>query len=176
MSALISASDGRALSLFTSIQRLKACWPYLADSLSQQNIALYAQHQDRMNLQTLLQLFRDDPRSVLMGTDAVRDGVDVPGDALQMMIYDRVPWPRPDKLFQARADWIGRTEWTDRLTRMKLRQAFGRLIRRKDDRGVFVILDSRLPTRLTGAFPPEIEIQRVGLAEAVEKSRLFLGS
>ena len=176
MSALISASDGRALSLFTSIQRLKACWPYLADSLSQQNIALYAQHQDRMNLQTLLQLFRDDPRSVLMGTDAVRDGVDVPGDALQMMIYDRVPWPRPDKLFQARADWIGRTEWTDRLTRMKLRQAFGRLIRRKDDRGVFVILDSRLPTRLTAAFPPEIEIQRVGLAEAVEKSRLFLNS
>ena len=176
MSALISASDGRALSLFTSIQRLKACWPYLADSLSQQNIALYAQHQDRMNLQTLLQLFRDDPRSVLMGTDAVRDGVDVPGDALQMMIYDRVPWPRPDKLFQARADWIGRTEWTDRLTRMKLRQAFGRLIRRKDDRGVFVILDSRLPTRLTGAFPPEIEIQRVGLAEAVEKSQLFLSS
>ena len=176
MSALISASDGRALSLFTSIQRLKACWPYLADSLSQQNIALYAQHQDRMNLQTLLQLFRDDPRSVLMGTDAVRDGVDVPGDALQMMIYDRVPWPRPDKLFQARADWLGRTEWTDRLTRMKLRQAFGRLIRRKDDRGVFVILDSRLPTRLTSAFPPEIEIQRVGLAEAVEKSRLFLNS
>ena len=93
-----------------------------------------------------------------------------------MMIYDRVPWPRPDKLFQARADWIGRTEWTDRLTRMKLRQAFGRLIRRKDDRGVFVILDSRLPTRLTAAFPPEIEIQRVGLAEAVEKSRLFLNS
>ena len=54
MSALISASDGRALSLFTSIQRLKACWPYLQTSLSQQNIALYAQHQDRMNLQTLL--------------------------------------------------------------------------------------------------------------------------
>lgn len=174
MSALISASDGRALSLFTSIQRLKACWPYLADRLAEQNITLYAQHQDRMNLQTLLQLFRDDPRSVLMGTDAVRDGVDVPGDALQMMIYDRVPWPRPDKLFQARAEWIGRAEWTDRITRMKLRQAFGRLIRRKDDKGVFAILDSRLPTRLTSAFPPDIDIERIGLAEAVQKAKLFL--
>ena len=87
-----------------------------------------------------------------MGTDAVRDGVDVPGDALQMMIYDRVPWPRPDKLFQARAEWIGRTEWTDRLTRMNT-TGLARLIRRKDDRGVFVILDSRLPTRLDSRLP-----------------------
>ncbi len=175
MSALMRASDGRALALFTSIQRLKSCWPYLADRLAQLDIPLYAQHQDRMNLQTLLQLFRDDPRSVLMGTDAVRDGVDVPGEALQMMIYDRVPWPRPDKLFQARAQWLGRSEWTDRLTRLKLRQAFGRLIRRQNDKGVFVILDSRLPTRLTTAFPKDVLIERVGIAEAVEKTKIFLG-
>lgn len=174
MSALMKASDGRALALFTSIQRLKSCWPFLADRLAQLDIPLYAQHQDRMNLQTLLQLFRDDPRSVLMGTDAVRDGVDVPGEALQLMIYDRVPWPRPDKLFQARAQWLGRSEWTDRLTRLKLRQAFGRLIRRQNDKGVFVILDSRLPTRLTAAFPPDIPIERVGIAEAVEKTKIFL--
>ena len=76
--------------------------------------------------------------------------------ALRMIIYDRVPWPRPDILFKARAKWI-ETEFTDRITRMKLRQAFGRLIRKADDRGVFVMLDSGLPTRLTSAFPSEVK-------------------
>ncbi|MEQ8950127.1 helicase C-terminal domain-containing protein, partial [Parvibaculum sp.] len=61
------------------------------------------------------------------------------------------------------------------LTRLPLKQAFGRLIRRASDRGGFVMLDSRLPTRLTSAFPPGTEIHRVGLAEAIAESRRFLG-
>ena len=56
----------------------------------------------------------------------------------------------------------------------KLKQAFGRLIRRADDRGVFVLLDSRMPSRLLGAFPDGVEIQRVGLKEAVEEVAAFL--
>ena len=104
----------------------------------------------------------------------MRDGVDAPGDALQMIIYDRIPWPRPDMLFKARAAWQGRDSWTDRMTRMRLRQAFGRLIRRSNDRGVFVMLDSRLPTRLTSAFPPEVKVIRTGLADAITQSRAFL--
>jgi len=174
MAALMVAADGGALGLFTSIKRLRATWPSLIQRLAEANIPLYAQHIDRMNLQTLLQLFREDRRSALIGTDAVRDGVDVPGDALRMMIYDRVPWPRPDMLFRARSAWQGRDAWTDRLTRMKLRQAFGRLIRRADDKGVFVILDSRLPTRLTSAFPKDVNIVRCGLAEAIARSKVFL--
>ena len=67
--------------------------------------------------------------------------------------------------FKARAKWIGKTEFTDRITRMKLRQAFGRLIRKADDRGVFIMLDSGLPTRLTSAFPSEVEVQRISLKE-----------
>ena len=59
-------------------------------------------------------------------------------------------------------------------TRLRLKQAFGRLIRRKDDRGVFVLLDSRLPTRLTTAFPDGVEVRRTGLAEAVRETRAFL--
>ena len=176
MAALMIAADGGALGLFTSIMRLRATWPELSRRLNAANIPLYAQHMDRMNLQTLLQLFREDRRSALIGTDAVRDGVDVPGDALRMMIYDRVPWPRPDMLFRARSAWQGRDAWTDRITRMKLRQAFGRLIRRADDKGVFIILDSRLPTRLTSAFPEDVEIVRTGLADAITQSRAFLKS
>ena len=85
-----------------------------------------------------------------------------------------MPWPRSDILFSARADWQGRDNWTERQTRLKLRQAFGRLIRRQTDRGVFVMLDSRLPTRLTSAFPPDAVIERIGLAEAIAKTRIFL--
>jgi ATP-dependent DNA helicase DinG len=127
-----------------------------------------------MNLQTLLQIFREEPHSCLLGTDAVRDGIDVPGEALRMIIFDRMPWPRADILFKARAEWQGRDAWVDRITRLKLRQAFGRLIRRADDRGVFVMLDSRLPTRLTSAFPEGAPIERVGLAEAIARSKEFL--
>ena len=174
MAELMIAANGGALGLFTSIQRLKNTYPELVARLGAAGIPLHAQHVDRMSLQTLLQLFREDSRSCLVGTDAVRDGVDVPGDALQMIIYDRVPWPRPDMLFKARAKWQGRDAWTDRMTRMRLRQAFGRLIRRADDRGVFVMLDSRLPTRLTSAFPPEVEVIRTGLADAIVQSRAFL--
>ncbi|MEC7191210.1 MAG: helicase C-terminal domain-containing protein, partial [Pseudomonadota bacterium] len=174
MAALMVAAGGGALGLFTSIQRLRATWPDLAQRLAEADIPLYAQHMDRMNLQTLLQLFREDRRSALIGTDAVRDGVDVPGDALRMMIYERVPWPRPDMLFRARSAWQGRDAWTDRITRMKLRQAFGRLIRRADDKGVFVMLDSRMPTRLTTAFPKDVEIVRCGLAEVIAETKVFL--
>ena len=174
MAALMVAADGGALGLFTSIQRLRATWPDLAQRLAEADIPLYAQHVDRMNLQTLLQLFREDRRSALIGTDAVRDGVDVPGDALRMMIYERVPWPRADILFRARSAWQGRDAWTDRITRMKLRQAFGRLIRRADDKGVFVMLDNRMPTRLTTAFPKDVEIVRCGLTEVIAETKVFL--
>ena len=99
--------------------------------------------------------------------------MDVPGEALRIMVYDRVPWPRPDILYKARAQFHGREAWTDRLTRLKLRQAFGRLIRRNTDRGIFVMLDSRLPTRLTNAFPEGVEIERLSLSEAIAKTKDF---
>ncbi|MDB3891821.1 ATP-dependent DNA helicase [Alphaproteobacteria bacterium] len=174
MAGLMKASGGGGLGLFTAIRRLKAVYPSLAARLDMADIPLYAQHIDQMNLQTLLAMFREDPASCLLGTDAVRDGIDVPGAALRLIVFDRMPWPRSDILFQARAKWQGRDAWTERLTRLKLRQAFGRLIRRADDRGVFVMLDSRLPTRLTSAFPPDVEVERIGLAEAIAKTGTFL--
>ena len=67
----------------------------------------------------------------------------------------------------------GRT-YDEMLTRLKLKQAYGRLLRRDGDRGVFVMLDKALPTRLTTAFPEGVEIQRVGLDEAIAETRRFL--
>jgi len=59
--------------------------------------------------------------------------------------------------------------------RLRLRQAFGRLIRRTSDRGVFVLLDRQTPSRLLSAFPAGVAIRRVGLAEAVKQTCAFLG-
>ena len=174
MAGLMTAAGGGGLGLFTAIRRLQAVYPALADRLEAAGLPLYAQHIDQMNLQSLLAMFREDPESCLLGTDAVRDGIDVPGAALRLIVFDRMPWPRSDILFSARADWQGRDNWTERQTRLKLRQAFGRLIRRQTDRGVFVMLDSRLPTRLTSAFPSDVVIERIGLAEAIAKTSTFL--
>ncbi len=174
MAGLMQASGGGALGLFTAIRRLKEVHYHLAPTLDHHRLPLYAQHIDAMNLQTLLQIFREDPSSCLLGTDAVRDGIDVPGRALQLIVFDRVPWPRPDMLFKARAQHYGREQWSDRATRMKLRQAFGRLVRKGNDRGVFVVLDSRLPSRMLSAFPPGVSVERLGLAEATQITHQFL--
>ena len=137
---------------------------------------LLAQHVDGIDIGTLIDIFRAEENACLLGTDAVRDGVDVPGRSLRLIVFDRVPWPRPDILHRARKSAFGGRVYDDMLTRLKLRQAFGRLIRRADDRGVFVLLDSMMPSRLNGAFPEGATPRRVGLREAIEETRLFLAS
>ena len=172
---LFLAAGGGGLGLFTAITRLKAVHARIAGPLEDAGLPLYAQHIDALNVATLVDIFRAETDSCLLGTDAVRDGVDVPGDSLRLLVFDRVPWPRPTILHKARRAAFGARAYDDMLTRLRLAQAYGRLIRRDDDRGVFVILDSRMPSRLSGAFPEGVEINRVGLAEAVAETKAFLG-
>jgi ATP-dependent DNA helicase DinG len=178
---LFIAADGGGLGLFTAIGRLRAVHERIAAPLEEHGIPLYAQHIGGMDAATLVDIFRAEERSCLLGTDAVRDGVDVPGRSLRLIVFDRVPWPRPDILHRARkqahrAAGHAANAYDDMLTRFRLKQAFGRLIRRADDHGVFVMLDNRLPSRLLTAFPPGVSIQRVGLADAVRETRSFLES
>ncbi len=171
---LFQASRGGGLGLFTAIHRLRAVHQRLAGPLEESEIALYAQHVDKLDTASLVDIFRADEDACLLGTDAVRDGVDVPGRALRLIVFDRVPWPRPDILHKARRKAFGGSRYDDQIARMRLRQAFGRLVRRGEDAGVFVMLDSALPSRLGTAFPPGVEIERVGLAEAASQVRAFL--
>eukprot|EP01041_Mallomonas_annulata_P024708 gene24708-45558_t len=100
--------------------------------------------------------------------------MDVPGRSLRLLVFDRVPWPRPDILHKARRVRFGGKGYDDGIARARIAQAFGRLIRRADDRGVFVMLDAACPTRLFAALPPGCEPVRLGLAEAVEAVREFV--
>src|ERR1700733_1556618 len=139
--ALMQAAKGGALGLFTAISRLKAVHERIAPALEAQGLLLLAQHVDAMSPATLVEIFRAEENSCLLGTDAVRDGVDVPGRSLRLIVFDRVPWPRPDLLHKARRERFGGRAYDDMLVRLRLKQAFGRLVRRQGDRGLFVLLD-----------------------------------
>jgi ATP-dependent DNA helicase DinG len=169
---LIEAADGGTLGLFTAIQRLKAVHARIADRLARAGLPLYAQHVDPIDTGTLVDIFRDDPRASLIGTDALRDGVDVPGHSLRLVVMEGVPWPRPTVLHAARRAAGGGSAYDDRVVRARLAQAFGRLIRRAEDRGTFVLLSAATPSRLFTAFPPGVAVRRVSLAEAIDRVRL----
>ncbi len=171
---LFLAAGGGGLGLFTAIWRLRAVHKRIAETMEAAGIALHAQHVDAMDTSTLVDIFRAEEDACLLGTDAVRDGIDVPGRSLRLIVFDRVPWPRPDLLHRARKEAFGGSAYDDMLTRLKLKQAYGRLVRRSGDRGVFVMLDAMLPSRLLTAFPESVEVRRIGLAEAVAATREFL--
>jgi ATP-dependent DNA helicase DinG len=173
---LFLAAGGGGLGLFTAISRLRAVQERIAPALDAAGIGLLAQHVDGIDTGTLVDIFRAEEDDCLLGTDAVRDGVDVPGRSLRLIVFDRVPWPRPDILHKARRAAFGKRTYDDMITRLRLKQAFGRLIRRATDKGVFVLLDPLMPSRLAGAFPPGVEIHRTGLAEAVAMTKEFLAT
>jgi ATP-dependent DNA helicase DinG len=174
MRELFLAAGGGGLGLFTAIRRLRAVHEQITSPLGQAGLALYAQHVDGLEVGALVDIFRAEEDSCLLGTDAVRDGVDVPGRSLRLLVFDRVPWPRPDLLHKARRVRFGGKGYDDAIARARIAQAFGRLIRRADDKGVFVMLDAAAPTRLFSSLPGEIELERVGLVEAIEKTAEFL--
>ncbi|MGE5547383.1 MAG: ATP-dependent DNA helicase [Solirubrobacterales bacterium] len=171
---LFLAAGGGGLGLFTAISRLKAVHKRIAGPLDDAGLPLLAQHVDSMDTSTIVDIFRGEEDACLLGTDAVRDGVDVPGRSLRLIVFDRVPWPRPDILHKARRAAFGGKAYDDMITRLRLKQAYGRLVRRAGDHGVFVLLDPMMPSRLNGAFPDGVEVRKVGLAEAVAETRRFL--
>jgi ATP-dependent DNA helicase DinG len=166
---LIEAAGGGTLGLFTAIRRLRGVHARIADRLARAGLPLHAQHVDPIDTGTLVDIFRDDPHASLLGTDALRDGVDVPGRSLRLVVMEGVPWPKPTVLHSARKLANGGSAYDDRIVRARLAQAFGRLIRRADDRGAFVLLSAAMPSRLLSAFPPGVAVTRVPLDEAVTR-------
>jgi ATP-dependent DNA helicase DinG len=166
---LIEASGGGTLGLFTAIRRLRAVHARIADRLARGGLPLYAQHVDPIDTGTLVDIFRDDPHASLLGTDALRDGVDVPGDSLRLVVMEGVPWPKPSVLHAARRLAMGGGAYDDFIVRTRLAQAFGRLIRRQGDRGRFVLLSAAVPSRLLSAFPSGTPVRRVTLEDAIAR-------
>ena len=182
--ALVTASDGRALVLFTSFAMLEEAKRALVPRLREAGIDLLAQGEGPPS--RLLQAFRDGGRpAVLFGTDSFWEGVDVPGEALSLVVLTRLPFDVPtEPVAAARAERIeaaGRSAFAEySLPRavLKLKQGFGRLIRTQSDRGAVVLCDRRVASRRYGrvfldSLPPAARVQ--GSAEEVAAAvRRFL--
>ncbi len=148
--------DGGAFVLFTSYRMLRSCSQKLNRWMVEQNSMLLCQG-DGVPRTTLLERFRKDGNAVLFGTESFWQGVDVPGDALKMVIITKLPFSVPDHpLLEARVEKIREnggnpfTEYQVPEAAIKLRQGFGRLIRTASDSGTVVILDPRIRTKAYG--------------------------
>ncbi len=173
---LIEAAGGGTLGLFTAVARLRAVHARIADRLARAGLPLLAQHVDSVDTGTLVDLFRADAHATLFGTDALRDGVDVPGWSLRQIIFEGVPWSRPTILNRARRAAFGGAAYEDAAVRGRLAQAFGRLIRNAGDRGVFILLGAAVPSRLLDAFPDGVPIRRCTLSDTLSEASAFFAA
>jgi ATP-dependent DNA helicase DinG len=152
---LLKASDGRALGLFSSRRAAEIAAVYARKQLPSLTILCQGDAQ----LPDLTRRFIQDEKASLFGTLSLWQGVDVPGATCQLVIIDRIPFPRPDEpLIVARqravaeAGGNGFMKVAASHAALLLAQGSGRLIRRLSDRGVVAVLDPRLVTARYGTF------------------------
>lgn len=143
---LCRVTEGRTLVLFTSYAQLRTTANAISDELAQDGIVVYDQS-DGSSRSQLLEGFVDSEKAVLLGTRSFWEGVDVPGQDLSVLVIVRLPFSVPsDPLFAARSERFDNPfqQYAIPETILRFRQGFGRLIRRKSDRGVVAIFDSRV--------------------------------
>jgi ATP-dependent DNA helicase DinG len=157
LAELIDAAGGRTLALFSSWRGVEMADEYLRKVLAELEIPIITQKRGD-SVGTLVERFAKDPKSILLGTISLWQGIDVPGPSCTLVAIDRIPFPRPDEPVMsaraAEADAAGGSGFMQvSLPRaaLLLAQGTGRLIRSVDDRGVVAILDSRIVTKRYGS-------------------------
>ena len=152
IASVAKASGGRMLALFTSYAQLQRTSNKLSPILAQADIQVYEQGEGA-SANMLLETFRDTERAVLLGTRAFWEGVDVPGEALSVLMIVKLPFDVPsDPIVAARSETFEDPFYQYALPEaiLRFRQGFGRLIRTQTDRGVVAVLDKRVLTKQYG--------------------------
>ena len=172
------ALGGRTFVLTTTLRALQTVGDRLRDTFETEGDNIQVLMQGSMPKRQLLQQFLAQPRSVLVGSQSFWEGIDVPGDALQCVMIDKLPFPPPnDPLVEARVKRLeseGRNPFAEYFiaeAAVSLKQGAGRLIRSETDRGLLVICDPRMAgmnygKRLRDALPPMTRV--MAESEALE--------
>jgi ATP-dependent DNA helicase DinG len=154
LSELIAAAGGRTLGLFSSMRAARQAAEHLREVISQ---PLLCQGDDATA--QLVKQFAEDEATCLFGTLSLWQGVDVPGTALQLVVIDRIPFPRPDDpLASARQRAVAARGGNGFMTvaaahaALLLAQGAGRLLRTMEDKGMVAVLDPRLATARYAGF------------------------
>lgn len=165
-SRLARALGGRTFVLTTTLRNLQTVSDALRERFEEGGDAIAVLQQGALPKRLLLQRFIDNPASVLVGSASFWEGIDVPGDALQCVLIDKLPFPPPnDPLVEARVQRLeaqGRNAFSEYFVAeaaIALKQGAGRLIRTETDRGLLVVCDPRMAgmnygRRLRAALPP----------------------
>jgi ATP-dependent DNA helicase DinG len=172
------ALGGRTFVLTTTLRSLQAVGARLRDTLFAEGSAIEVLVQGQGSKRQLMQRFLESPQALLVGSQSFWEGIDVPGEALQCVVIDKLPFPPPnDPLVEARVHRLeaeGRNAFSDYFVAeaaISLKQGAGRLIRSETDRGLLVVCDPRMATmpygrRLFAALPPMARLERE--SEAIE--------
>ncbi|MBN2460173.1 MAG: DEAD/DEAH box helicase family protein [Candidatus Cloacimonetes bacterium] len=148
--------------LFTAYKDLNQVFDELSEELYAEGISVFAQGKG-INRTVMLREFKDDRKAVLLGTSSFWEGVDIPGESLSLLILYKLPFMVPtDPVVEAFLEKL-KIEGLDSFMHymlpnalLKYRQGYGRLIRNKTDRGVVIVLDSRIQTKKYGGYFQEI--------------------
>ncbi len=181
----LKITDGRAFILFTSYGLLNKVFYALEPKI--RTLGYTCLRQGQSNRHQLLQTFKKDKTSVLFATDSFWQGVDVEGDALESVIITKLPFKVPSEpIIEARMEEIERRggnafmEYSVPQAVLKLKQGFGRLIRKRTDRGVIFILDKRIIEKFYGKIfiksLPESHISSGSSEHILVEVRQFIAS
>ncbi len=175
------ATGGRMLVLFTSYAALKRVSQGITGPLAREDIFVLEQGEGA-SANTLLESFKSTERAVLLGTKSFWEGVDVPGEALQVVVITKLPFDVPtDPLIAARSETYEDpfNEYYLPEAILKFRQGFGRLIRTQADRGVVVILDKRVMTKQYGRLflesLPQCTVRAASVSNLPKEAGKWLG-
>ncbi|MBT2582067.1 ATP-dependent DNA helicase DinG [Planococcus sp. ISL-109] len=178
VSQTVLVTEGRCFVLFTSQDMLRKTVDLIQDSQLLDDYMLFAQGMSSGSRMKLLKSFQRFQKSVLFGTNSFWEGVDVPGDALRAVVVVRLPFTSPEEpVFKAKSRIISKEGINPFLhyalpeAVLRLRQGFGRLIRSKNDKGLFIVLDRRIETKSYGQeflqALPDVPIAKVSLEKMV---------
>lgn len=169
----VRASDGRTLALFTSYRNLNRTYDYLKAQGCPYKILRQGGDESRT---ALVAEFKADVHSILLGSESFWAGVDIPGEALSCVVMDRLPFASPDDpVMDAVSQRSDKWFFSHSMPRaiIAFKQGFGRLIRTRTDKGVCVVLDSRLTQKAYGANFVR-SLPQCSMSASVSDARRFL--